>query len=99
MALLKEGFPGRQALLEQVPSLSVCPIDKEGSLRLETSGPRAKVKQRVPVEAMQEDIDGVTIHILLHVIDGLMNELEIYKDDLGVPQGQLSPENFQVIAY
>jgi len=99
MALLKEDFPGCQALLEQVPSLSVHSIDEEGSLRLEVSGPRAEVKQRVPVEAMLEDVDGVTIHVLLHVIDGLMNEVEVYKDDLGVPQRELAPEDFRLIVY
>lgn len=99
MALLKEDFPGRQALLEQVPSLKVAPLDAEGSLRLEADGPRADVKYRVPVEAMLEDVDGITIYVMLHVIDGLMNELEVYKDDLKAPQRQLSPEDFHLIVF
>jgi hypothetical protein len=28
-----------------------------------------------------KDIDSIHIHVLLHVVDGFMNELEIYKDD------------------
>jgi hypothetical protein len=99
MALLKEDFPGSQALRDQISNLLVRPIDAEGSLRLDASGPRAEVKHRVPMEAMLEDVDGITIHLLLHVIDGLMNELEVYKDDLGKPQRPLLPEDFRLIAF
>lgn len=99
MALLKEDFPGRQALLKQMPSLFVAPLDAEGSLRLEASGPRADVKERVPVEALLEDRDGSTIHVLLHVIDGLMTELEVYKENLEAPRRQLSPEDFRLIVF
>jgi len=42
---------------------------------------KAKVKRRIPAEAEFRDTDGVLIHILLHVIDGKVNELEIYKED------------------
>jgi hypothetical protein len=34
----------------------------------------------VPVEADLEDDDGVTIHVL-HVLDGYLNELEVYRED------------------
>lgn len=99
MALLRQEFPGRQALREQVSSLAVAPIDVEGSLRLEAEGPRAEVRERVPVEAMVEDVDGVTIHVLLHVVDGLMSELEIYKDDLKAPRRELSPDDFRLVVF
>lgn len=99
VALLREEFPGRGALLEQVPSLAVAPIDAEGSLRLEATGPRAEVKERVPVEAMLEDVDGVTIHISLHVVDGLMVELEVYREDLKTPRRELAPEDFRLIVF
>jgi hypothetical protein len=99
MALLEEDFPGRDALREQVADLRVRPLDAEGSLQLRASGPRAEVKERVPVEAMLEDVDSVAIHVILHVVDGLMNELEIYKDDLKAPRRQLSPEDFRLIVY
>lgn len=99
LALLKEEFPGRQALLEQMESLMVGPLDQEGSLRLKVSGPLAEVKYRVPVEAMQDDVGDTTIHISLHVVDGLMTELEVYKDDLKVPSRQLDPEEIRLIVF
>lgn len=99
MALLRDEFPGRQALLEQIPDLAVAPIDAEGSLRLEVTGQRAEVKVRVSVEAMFEDVDGVTIHVLLHVVDGLMTELEVYKEDLTTPRRDLAPEDFRLIVF
>jgi hypothetical protein len=46
----------------------------------------APVKRRVPVEAWYLDVnskplDGPFVRILLHVLDGKLSELEIYKDD------------------
>ena len=37
---------------------------------------------RIPVEAEVEDLDAVTIHLLVHVIDGYIDELEIYSGGL-----------------
>jgi len=53
-----------------------------GSLdfQLRTSA-KAAVNSRIPVEAEAEDLDGTTIHVLLHVIDGFARELEVYKND------------------
>jgi hypothetical protein len=99
LALLKEEFPGRDALLDQVPSLVVRSIDQEGSLELRASGPKADVTTRIPAEAAMEDQDGFLIHVLLHVCDGLLNELEIYKDNLGVPQREVDPDSFKLIVY
>jgi hypothetical protein len=99
LALLSEEFPGRDALLDQVTSLTVRSIDREGSLELKASGPKADVKARIPVEAVMEDQDGFLIHILLHVCEGLLNELEIYKDNLGVPQREVNPDSFKLIVH
>jgi hypothetical protein len=87
--LLKDAFPGRDELREQIGHARVRPIedheDNYGSLEFEVgSGPKAPVSQRVPVEAVTEDADGVPIEVLLHVVDGLVDELEIYKAD-GTP--------------
>lgn len=98
LALLKEEFPGRDALLDQVPGLVVRAIDNEGSLELKASGSKADIRERVPVEAALEDVDGFQIHILLHVLDGVMCELEVYKDNLGVPQRELDPDSFNLFA-
>jgi hypothetical protein len=83
-ALLSTTFPGRDALTEQMQSAAAALIDDNGSLRLYAAvGPLAAVDRRVPIEAEVEDADGVTVHILLHVLEGRMHELEIYREDSG----------------
>ena len=80
--LLSVEFAGKHELLTQADSLTA-----EGSIRRSiainpgASAPVANVQRRIPVEAEFEDTDGVTVHVLLHVVDGLMNELEIYRED------------------
>ena len=57
-------------------------IDEYGSLRFDVKTDiKAPVIKRIPVEAETEDADGVPIHLLLHVVDGKVAELEVYKDD------------------
>jgi hypothetical protein len=41
------------------------------------------VRRRIPVEASYPDADGVVVHVLLHVIDGRLDELEVYREDSG----------------
>ncbi len=81
-AMVARDFPGAPALREQLASVSVKTKAENEFLeiRVET-GKKAKVKERVPVLAEVEDVDGVTIHILLHVVRGLLYLLELYKDD------------------
>lgn len=80
--LLSGEFPGAAALRTQLANLFVEPIDAEGSLRLRPYGPTpACVSRRIPVEASYNDVDGVVVHLLIHVIDGVLDELEIYRED------------------
>jgi len=80
--LLNHEFPGRDELREQLGSVVGRTIDEDGGLSLQCSvGNPAPVLCRVPIEGKCVDVDGVQIHVLLHVVDGFMNELEIYKDD------------------
>jgi hypothetical protein len=44
-----------------------------------------------------DDQDGVAVHVLLHVLDGYLNELEIYREDSAPLQRQLAPEDFRLI--
>lgn len=76
-------------------------IDVEGSLELVPAqgAPRAAVEDRVPVEAEIPDNDGINVRVLLHVVDGLLAELEIYKDDLTPIQISLRPEDLQPIRH
>jgi hypothetical protein len=80
--LLTEPFPGRDEVARQIAVARGRTIDAEGSLALSAvEVPRASVVRRIPVEAEVEDVDGVTIHVLLHVVDGYIDESEIYRDD------------------
>lgn len=41
----------------------------------------AIIKYRVPIEGSYPAVDGIRIHILLHVIDGFVRVLEVFKED------------------
>ena len=83
--LLQEKFPGRDELAKQTKNLLAKEIDPEGSLEFQVAaGPLAKTAERIPVEAIMKDADGVPICILLHVVNGHLSELEFYKAD-GTP--------------
>jgi hypothetical protein len=74
---------GRDELREQLQSAKVSLIDENGSLRFHVTSPvvAAGIDQRVPVTAIFDDADGMPIYILLHVVEGRLWELEIYKAD------------------
>jgi len=96
--LLSTDFPGKDAVAEQVAAASVREIDDNGSLEFAPSDMMpADVVRRIPVEAELDDSDGVTIHVLLHVVDGLVKELEVYRDDSGPVQRALVPENLRLM--
>ena len=83
--LLSSPFAGRDELAVQADRASVSRIDRAGSLQFRTVGPSAPVSQRVPVEGRyldgSDDPLGPAVHLLLHVVDGHLHELEVYKDD------------------
>jgi hypothetical protein len=84
--LLSKRFAGRDELVVQLESAMVRSIDDEGSLKIKTSGPQAPVTRRVPVEGCYFDNEtgdnyGPAINLLLHVINGMLDEFEVYKDD------------------
>jgi hypothetical protein len=39
------------------------------------------VRHRVPVEGQSSDPDGMPIHFLLHVVDGRLSEIEVFRED------------------
>lgn len=98
VALLSTDFSGREAVAEQVAVASVREIDDNGSLEFAPSDKTpAEVVRRIPVEAELDDSDGVTIHVLLHVVDGLVKELEVYRDDSGRVQRALAPQDLRLL--
>lgn len=83
--LLSFDFVGRDALNDQLQAALVSQIASESGLAFRTAGPSAQVKQRVPVEGRYIDgpldAGGASVEVLLHVVDGRMTELEVYKVD------------------
>jgi hypothetical protein len=82
--LVGSPFEGASALARQLATTLVAPLDENGSLRLQPGDAvPAVVNRRIPVEASYPDADGVVVHVLLHVVDGRLNELEVYREDSG----------------
>jgi hypothetical protein len=80
--LLSTEFPGREEIQNQLLNAQVRTIDENGSLEIRGTGTQsAPVVNRVPVEAEGKDTDGVPVYALLHVVDGNVAELELYKAD------------------
>ncbi|ULJ75934.1 DUF6984 family protein [Rhizobium gallicum] len=83
--LLSRDFPGHHELRMQLLSARVSPIDRQGSLQFRIVGPAALVETRVPTEAYYFDgpnqDSGPAVHLLIHVVEGKLHELEVYKDD------------------
>lgn len=83
--LLSEDFRGRELLVLQSRSILVseeCNDCKSIKLLVTKDSPRAEVNHRIPIEAEIPDEDGVVVHVLLHVVNGLLDEIEIYREDL-----------------
>lgn len=84
--LAEADFEGSNGVSMQLEAALVRPIDSDGSLGFLVRGqPIASVASRIPVEGEYADADGVPVHVLLHVIDGVVNELEVYREDGGRP--------------
>ena len=86
--LLESDFPGRGRLSEQLHGLQVKTIDEEGSLSLRVAPHLvpADLQKRIVAEGYYTDADAspadlLHVHVLLHVVDGFLAEMEIYKDD------------------
>lgn len=87
--MLEKIFDGRDQLREQLVDVRVVahgPPDTRTIVFASppSTKPRIETGERVPVDAVMVDEDGVNIEILLHVVDGYARELEIYRVD-GTP--------------
>jgi hypothetical protein len=76
-------IPSIEAIRSQLQSAKTRVVDNDGSFQTDCHGPPWVSAPRVPIEARYEDLDGIPIDILMHVIDGAVHEFEIYKVDGG----------------
>lgn len=81
--LLTVNFVGSKEVWRQLEECVAREIDDNGSLEIAVplTRPRALVSSRVPAEGEYQDLDGVTVHVLLHIVEGVVKELELYKED------------------
>lgn len=84
--LLGVPFPGSEELRAQLGALRVSEeyTGDDPSVIFSVTRPAtppAPVRRRIPIEAEAPDSDGATIQILLHVVDGFIWELELYRPD------------------
>jgi hypothetical protein len=87
--LLQSPFPGDKELQRQldVARVSVeCDTCPTIAFTVDTSiAPPASLVDRVPIEAESSGAArDDSIHVLLHVVDGYLSELEVYRNDLGL---------------
>lgn len=95
--LLEQPFPGRDELRAQLENLQVEPHSGCRSLALRSAGgPAAPVTTRVPVEAQASDRDGAELHMLLHVLGGYVQELEIMREGDGGVIALPPPEDWEL---
>jgi hypothetical protein len=84
-AFASGSFAGSEQLTRQLtdPETTVHIIDDEGSLAVNVQRHLEPIRtsERVPVEAVAIDRDGMSIRALLHVVDGYATEIEILRDD------------------
>jgi hypothetical protein len=96
--LLSKEFLGKEEVRSQLQSVEVMDVDPFKSIQLRPvhNAKPAPVSGRIPVEASAADCDSVPIYLLLHVVNGMVAELQIYKAD-GSPIQVMPPaQAFQV---
>lgn len=101
--LLQQPFVGPDEIRSQLATVHVAAeVDRDTrTLRFvqphAPDAPRAPTVLRLPVEAESTDTDGTPIAVLLHVIDGWVEELEIYRVD-GQPIARDEPWSLESIS-
>lgn len=83
-SMLSHNFQGQTELFKQLDGVKVsseCKTCPTVEFVVPSSYPKAEVKHRIPVEAVAEDSDGVKIHFLVHVVNGYLFELEVFRED------------------
>lgn len=96
-------FPGSEELSEQLKNASITWRISKGApallIAVPDDTPLAPVKRRIPIEAEAKDEDGRTLHLLLHVVDGRMNEVEVFREDGERVRRLPRPQDLRVVLY
>ncbi|HTU79115.1 MAG TPA: hypothetical protein VMF09_10190 [Solirubrobacteraceae bacterium] len=84
--LLAQSFNGRNEIAAQLRGAQVIAEGVGDTRTLRFAPPPGDVPPvptalRIPVEGIADDADGVAITVLLHVVDGWVTELEVYRVD------------------
>jgi len=88
--MLSRPFRGSAVLFTQAEKARVRWVVANGSpallFNVSPGATRVDVPERTPVDAelRANDVDGTPICVVLHVVDGLLHEIEMYRED-GAP--------------
>jgi hypothetical protein len=103
--LLSAPFPGQRELCQQLEIAKVtsqCHTCPTITFTVNQSvAPRAPVARRIPIEAKHPGAapGHITLHVLLHVVNGYLDELELYRSDLGQIASLPSPSSLELLFF
>ncbi|HZL28440.1 MAG TPA: hypothetical protein VFC39_18095 [Acidobacteriaceae bacterium] len=97
--LLEPSFPGRDELLAQVKLARARELDDDGCIEFSrVPAARSQAQFSIPTEGEYRDVEGITLHVQLHVVDGFVKQLELYKEDGSIPTGLPPASELRVFA-
>jgi hypothetical protein len=101
LALVAEDFPGSAEMREQVHLAKIERVVANGApallFKFDQPVPKADVRFRIPVEGEGTAEGPRRIHGLLHVVDGLLDQLEFYRENGDPIDVVPSPDELQII--
>lgn len=85
--MLSINFDGKDLIYNQLKTakvISYCPCGcKTVDIQVDDTLPKYEFNKRVPVELKTYSKDGIPIIASIHIFNGYVNELEIYRADSG----------------
>ena len=100
--MLAHEFPGATELLAQLGSASTPMSDDTFpsiAFDVPSDAPRANVAATVPIEATAPDVDGMNVHFILHVRDGMLAYLDVFREDFGAITRWPTADELDVLTY
>jgi hypothetical protein len=85
--ILSINFSGKDLIYKQLKTakvISCCPCGcKTVDIQVDDTLPKYELNKRIPVELKTFSKDGIPIIASIHLVNGYINELEIYRADSG----------------